>query len=110
MSIIQFTVAKNKSGGGLQTTPTSADVLTRDVTLSFTLTADAAKEYELTGYTSTDTQSQLGPAKIDGSGISMTVSDSNSALTTFNIDVTAELRATGEAANADPQIRNIPPD
>lgn len=109
MSTISFTVAKSKTGE-LVTTPASATVLTRNTTLAFALDSEAAKEFKLTGYTSSDTQGQLGPPKIDGSGNSMNVTDSNSAAGTFNVCVTAEFRSNGQPVASDPQITNIPPD
>ena len=109
MTTIYFSVTKS-AGGELVTTPASATVLTRNTTLEFTLDSAAAKEFKLTGYTTSDTQNQLGPAKISGNGNSMNVTDSNSAAGTFNVCVTAEVRSSGQPANSDPQITNIPPD
>jgi hypothetical protein len=108
MGTITFTLSE--SGGVLVSSPESQNVTESNTTTIFQLAPNAAADFRLTGYSSNDSKSQLGPASINKEGTVMTLLDANSKAEMINVTVLAEHRKQGTQHSVDPVIINIPPD
>lgn len=107
MPTVTFTLSD--VNGQLVSSPEEQTVTAKNTSILFQLDAGAAAVYALTGYTSNDTENQLGPAFINSGATAMSVNDVNTEQEDINITVQSTHRKTGAVYHTDPMVKNRPP-
>ncbi len=108
MSSMTFIISQDKSGG-LVSDPASQTAVTRNTDIIFLFAKTAPASFKFSGYTSTDSKQQLGPAQISGDGRTMTIPNLNSQSETMVItsmvddgNLEGSLRSNSEVINDPP--------
>lgn len=99
----------SESGGKIVSSPESHTVTEPNTSVVFELVGQAAQDFRITGYTSNDSLSQLGPATIDKNETRMSLIDANSKETDINVNVLTTRRTQNQSVGMDPVLLNRPP-